>query len=332
MRVWIAFAVVAVAVSAAVVIQDHHGDVRAQFEQFKLNYNRRYATIDEDARRFEAFKSNMRHAAELQHRNPLATFGVNQFADITEEEKRARLGGKVNKAPAHRLAPTSEALNAATSTSFVDWRREGIVTDVKDQGDCSCCWAFAAMANLESQWAKAGNELVSLSTQEIVSCAGVSGCAANYIQTAWSYLLNSQMGLASSWGTYPYTASTGSVSNCSLPKRASARITNYVDLQSGERNLMAFVYSIGPIAMCIDASTWYAYTGGIMTDCPAGGTTHCITVVGYNATGSTPYWIIKNSWGTTWGIDGYIHVAKGQGLCDIGQYSTTSFALANLTF
>ena len=305
-----------------------------------------YSSDTEKKLRFDAFSVNWKNAVDASIANPFATFGIHERSDWTQEELAKLRGFKPNKeyeahpinpkriqqvreeyaprtAKARRLAVPKDPKNLSTPGNAIDWVAEGKVTSVKNQGQCSCCWAFAAIANAESLNAIGGNGLTSLSEQEIVSCYA-QNCNGGYIQNAWYWILHSRAGGIGSYDAFPYTSGNEVVPQCHAVNPAQ-RIVNYENLYSGEVNLYYDVWNIGPIALCLATSTaWDSYTGGVMTDCPQAASDHCINVVGYNLGSSPSYWIIKNSWGTNWGSDGYLYLAYGSNLCSLADYPTTS--------
>ena len=307
-------------------------DFVGQFEAFKAKHGRRYASADEEARRFKVFAANMRKAAELQAVNPHARFGANAFADMTEQEFKTRHNGERAFAKARRAAKSldtirfSEAEKKLAAGEKQDWRPKGAVTPVKNQGQCGSCWSFSTTGGIEGQWFLAGNKLTSLSEQELVSCDTIDhGCNGGLMDNAFNWLLQTHNGSIVTEGSYPYVSGDGIVPACSMTNREfGARITGFKNVADNEADMAAFVYANGPLSIAVDAESWQTYAGGVMTNCPAGQLDHGVLIVGFDLTASPKYWIIKNSWGPTWGEEGYIRVEYGTGQCSIGQYQTSS--------
>lgn len=322
-------------------------DVEDQWKAFVQKYRPDgYASEGEALSRYGAFADNWNNAVKASQANPFATFGIHERSDWTAAELAKLRGFKPNKdyeahpvnpkriqeireenapraAKARRLAIPKDPKNLSTPGNAIDWVAEGKVTSVKNQGQCSCCWAFAAIANAESLNAIGGSGLVSLSEQEIVSCYA-GNCNPGYIQNAWNWILHSRNGGIASYDAFPYSSGNEEVPACPALNPVQ-RITSYENLYSGEVNLYYDVWNIGPIAVCLaTSSAWDSYTGGVMTDCPQAASDHCINVVGYNLGASPPYWIIKNSWGTGWGDGGYLYLEYGGNLCSLANYPTTS--------
>jgi cysteine peptidase B len=302
------------------------------FAAFKKQYNRHYSSPQEEAKRFKTFVANMKKAEELQVVNPHAKFGANEFADMSEAEFKIRHSGervykKAIKAAKHlKTKKMTEAQIKAAANEKQDWRAKGAVTPVKNQGNCGSCWSFSTTGGIEGQWFLAGNALTSVSEQELVSCDTIdSGCQGGLMDNAFTWLLQTHNGSIVTEASYPYVSGGGSVPACSMTGTAAgATISSFQNIASSEATMAAFVYTSGPLSIAVDAESWQTYQGGIMTNCASGQLDHGVLIVGYDQTSTPPYWIIKNSWGASWGESGYIRVEYGQGQCSIGQYQTTA--------
>jgi len=301
-----------------------------EFESFKSKFGRRYASDAEEARRFKIFAENMRKARELQLVNPHAKFGANEFADLSEAEFKTRHNAEAVYAKAQKVerptaVVTEEQVKAAAGQSQ-DWRQHGAVTPVKNQGQCGSCWSFSTTGGIEGQWFLAGNTLTSLSEQELVSCDTIDhGCNGGLMDNAFTWLLGNTQGNIVTEASYPYVSGDGIVPACNQAGRSfGAKISSFNNVAKNETVMGAWVMTGGPLSLAVDASSWQSYMGGIMTNCPAGQLDHGVLIVGFDDSGATPYWIIKNSWGPGWGEQGYLRVEKGTGQCSIGQYQTSS--------
>jgi len=259
-------------------------------------------------------------------------FGLNKFSDMTQDEfKRAYLGFKPRAGRPHLPVVRS----AKTADDLVDWRTKGAVTAVKNQAQCGSCWAFSTAEEIESAWFLAGNELTTLSEQQIVSCDTVDqGCSGGDTVTAYAYV--EQAGGLESESAYPYTSGGGDSGTCTFDStQIVAHITNFsyatppctdACTNQDETTLANNLASMGPVSICVYAEPWQDYTGGVLnSDCTSDYSQldHCVQLVGYNKQDSSnPYWIIRNSWDTTWGEAGYIYVQIGQNLCGVADEAT----------
>eukprot|EP00657_Telonema_sp_P-1_P003152 TRINITY_DN1758_c0_g1_i3.p1 TRINITY_DN1758_c0_g1~~TRINITY_DN1758_c0_g1_i3.p1 ORF type:complete len:234 (+),score=52.43 TRINITY_DN1758_c0_g1_i3:219-920(+) len=220
---------------------------------------------------------------------------------------------------------TDAELKAAEVTK-IDWRARGAVTAVKNQGQCGSCWAFSTTGGIEGQWALSGHKLTSLSEQELVSCDHTdSGCNGGLMSRALDFLIRYHHGHIVTEASYPYTSGGGIPSSCSANldnKAIGATISGIHAVADNEEAMAVFVGSKGPLSIGVDANSWQTYTGGIMTNCQGGQIDHGVLLVGYDyqpgKTSDKSYWIIKNSWGSSWGEAGYIRVRMFHRECSIG--------------
>jgi cathepsin L len=198
----------------------------------------------------------------------------------------------------------------------VDWRTQGYVTPIKDQGQCGSCWAFSAVASLEGQHFKASGKLVSLSEQNLVDCSkkqGNQGCNGGLMDQAFTYIkVNNGIDTEAS---YPYKAVD---QKCKFSAaNVGATDTGFTDITSGsESDLETAIATVGPISVAIDAShgSFQLYKSGIYYEkkCSSSQLDHGVTVVGYGVNGTSEFYIVKNMWGTSWGTDGYIMMSKNK--------------------
>jgi C1A family cysteine protease len=290
-------------------------DFVSEFEAFKAAHHKTYPTAVEEARRYHIFAENMKMAAKLQQSNPQATFGAGVFADISKEEFSSR-----HNAQQHFAARTHHATPLHLPTlgvTNIDWRTKGAVTAVKNQGQCGSCWSFSTTGNIEGQWFLAGNPLVSLSEQMFVSCDTIDeGCNGGLMENAYTWVVNDHQGIVYTEASYPYVSGNGNVPSCSTAGGVTGAVINgQLDLPKDEDAMGLWCGLKGPIAIGVDATSWQTYMGGIMTNCISSAVDHGVLIVGFNDVNSPPYWIIKNSWGPTWGEEGYIRVEKGTNQC-----------------
>jgi len=198
---------------------------------------------------------------------------------------------------------------------------------VKNQGQCGSCWSFSTTGNIEGQWAIAGNSLVSLSEQELVSCDTLcSGCNGGLMDDAFDWLVETQGGGITLEADYPYVSGGGYVPPCQGGQSPAAYISGHQDVAHDEGSMAAFVAQSGPLSIAVDATSWQSYGGGVMTDCQATQVDHGVLIVGFDTSASPPFWIIKNSWGPGWGESGYIRIMYGANECLITTVPSSSTA------
>jgi cysteine peptidase B len=320
-------AMLAVAVSAA--LDAPPKTMRQQFQEFKKTFGREYRDAVEERKRFKIFQENMQRAEEQGRKNPLATFGVNLFSDLSAAEFKQwhRSDAQYAKASGqHR--PTVEVSAdevLAAAGQEIDWRTKGAVTHVKNQGQCGSCWSFSTTGNIEGQWFLAGHPLVSLSEQELVSCDTTdSGCNGGLMDNAFKWLIDNRDGWIDTSASYPYVSGNGTVPQCTRGHVHGAQISGYHDIPHSEDQMAAWMYTKGPISIAVDATSWQSYQGGILTNCESQTLDHGVLAVGFDDNYNPPYWIIKNSWTATWGEAGYIRVKKGSNECLLANAPSTS--------
>jgi cathepsin L len=286
------------------------------WEDYKLEFNKHY-TAEEETMRYATWKKDV---AEVELHNAMYgneyTQAVNEFSDLTDEEyDRIYLSGlRVPEGPSNATmyVPTNDPIPNA-----VDWRTAGMVTPVKNQGQCGSCYSFSATGAHEGAWKKKTGTLPSLSEQELVDCSGRYGnygCRGGWYQSCWKY--NMAGHAEESERDYPYTARQG---RCKFSgSRAFASVSSFHDTQPGSENdLTNALARVGPVSVAIDAgqSSFRRYRSGVhyAPGCSSRRLSHAVLAVGYGSEGGQDYYLVKNSWGTRWGAGGYIKMARNRG-------------------
>ncbi|XP_069833965.1 cathepsin O isoform X2 [Dendropsophus ebraccatus] len=251
-----------------------------------------------------------------------AYYGINQFSDLSVEEFTNTYLRSYPPKKLDYYVPNKKGGNSLPSR--FDWRDKHLVTEVKNQLECGACWAFSIVGAIESAHAIKGNPLEDLSVQQVIDCSYLDGgCNGGSTDSALKWLYQSHTKLVRS-SEYPFKARTG-ICHYFSPTVYGVSIKGYkaYDFSDYEKEMMNLLISIGPLAVIVDAVSWQDYLGGIIQHhCSSGHSNHAVLVVGYDNSGDIPYWIVKNSWGTSWGVDGYVHVKMGQNLCGIADFVT----------
>jgi cathepsin L len=315
--------IIAIAVFLCLDVVHSSGEITEEFKNFKLKHGKVYKNAQEEAYRLQVFSNNKAQIAAhnelFQQGKSTFTMGLNQYSDMTYEEFSSivlmPISHNITRRPAKYIeCPSDYTLSGLPGT--VDWRNKGFVTSVKDQGQCGSCYAFSSTGSLEGQHFKKTGKLVSLSEQNIVDCSwwyGNNGCGGGFLESSFEYVRDNR-GIATE-KSYPYT---GYELNCHYDLAVEgAECSGYYSVASGNELALKYaVASAGPISACIYASnSFHQYSGGVFYgyDCPNSGTNHCILIVGYGNDNGKDYWLVKNSWGTGWGINGYIKMSRNQG-------------------
>jgi len=288
------------------------------FVQFIGQYNKKYSH-DNFFGRYKVFKANLDFIEEHNSGNSSFTVAMNEFGDLSSVEFAATHTGRQ---PTRRLGTeTVPAVDQPSANpAAVDWRTSKKVTPVKNQGSCGSCWSFATTGSIEGAWSIKGNTLVSLSEQQLVDCStaqGNGGCNGGLSTLAYKYVMANK-GITGE-SDYPYTAKNG---KCQTGKPVRATISNYKTVTANSDADLENAVAIVTVSVAIEAdkSSFQFYSGGVYNDAGCGTSLdHEVLTVGYSTSGTTKYWIVKNSWGTSWGAAGYINIARvsGKGICGI---------------
>ncbi|KAM6567643.1 hypothetical protein CsatA_026771 [Cannabis sativa] len=289
------------------------------FQNWKEKHKRVYRLPEEAEMRFENFKRNVKYILESSKSRKGHQLGLNRFADLSNEEFRKLYLSNVTKplgGKRRRNNPMRTRLDSCDAPSSLDWRKKGVVTAVKDQGDCGSCWAFSSTGAMEGVNAIVTGDLISLSEQELVDCDSTNyGCDGGYMDYAFEWVINNA-GIDSE-SDYSYTGQDGTC-NKAKEERKVVTIDGYEDVGESDRDLLcATIHQ--PISVGIDGSAldFQLYTGGIYDgDCSdnPNDIDHAVLIVGYGSEGDEDYWIVKNSWGTSWGIQGYFYIKRNTNL------------------
>jgi len=305
--------------------------LHAQFQNFKATHNKQYKDAFEESYRkgiFAATLANInKHNDEYAAGEHTWTMGVNQLSDLTHEEFMEMNKLRVPDVP---QPEKKYQMQAQTMAAEIDWRAQGYVTDIKDQGQCGSCWAFGAIASLEAAHFEKNGELVQMSESQVVDCDKEDGgCNGGWYDTAWKYI-NEEGGVETT-ADYPYHPRNGickagqndfvaGLSGC------WGGPNTYCDNHGkiGDEEVLKTMLNDRPISVAVDATDFQSYNSGIMT-CGRlhHQLNHAVFAVGYGS----DYWIVKNSWGKAWGEEGYVKIQMGHNPCGIADYP--AYAIAN---
>ncbi|XP_015836748.1 procathepsin L-like isoform X1 [Tribolium castaneum] len=290
-----------------------------EWEKFKRKYEKNYPNAHEENFRKSIFTKTLQevtsHNARYWKGLEKYFVEINKFSDYMEDEMFCCPYDLARKPPNPSIVifPNMSARPQSDLPDMVDWRLQGVVTPVKRQGKCGSCWAFAILGATEAHYRKQRGSFVILSEQQLVDCVREVGtCKGVWLDEVYEYIINSN-GINYDQD-YRYESAPGS---CRFkPNKPTVTFKKYAYLaEISEEDLQWIVAKIGPATVSFDArgSQLKSYSGGIYYNRTCTKTlTHVAVVVGYGTEKGEDYWIVKNSWGPQWGIDGYVKMARNR--------------------
>ncbi|XP_038643266.1 cathepsin F-like [Scyliorhinus canicula] len=251
-------------------------ELAAMFRDFVKTYSKVYQSQEEETHRFKIFVESVERARKFQEEETgTAKYGVTKFSDLSEGEMKsdARLTDPSPKCGTVQIRSDNKDL-----PNSKDWRKDQSVTNVKDQGShCKACWAFAVVANVESQWAIKSKVLASLSTQEVLDCSKAGNCSGGFVGQALRSIVHD--GLMDE-DMYKYTQRAGVCHR--VENEIAVRIKSCISLKADEEGMKQYVAVNGTITTLVNLKGLLAYQGGILrSNCPSTPTNHAVLIVGY---------------------------------------------------
>lgn len=311
--------------------------IHSLFKQFITDYKKSYSTPEEYNHRLKIFTENYFKTQTLASRNDIThQVGITKFFDLTLTEFFKKYTGlKFTKSPRTQTKKYFDFIKKNTlkkNPSWVDWRKADCVTKIKDQKKCGSCWAFSTTASIETAYAQTGNALTSLSEQQLVDCSstyGNDGCNGGWMDDAFRYVVDHGI---QKEDDYPYVARDQTCK--AQTEKFVTSMEDWVDVPASNGQYLEDCVARATVSVAVDATFFWSYTGGIVAEGTCGkGNNHGVAIVGYGTdtegTGKD-YWIVRNCWGTSWGMEGYMWIEKnvqreGKGTCAIREKA--SFAV-----
>ncbi|KAL2093004.1 hypothetical protein ACEWY4_010316 [Coilia grayii] len=295
------------------------------FKIWMSKHNRQY-DMAEYHQRLRIFTENKKMIEIHNAGNHTFTMGLNQFSDLTFAEFKKYF---LFKEPQNCSATNGNHVKGRGHyPDSIDWRKKGnYVTTVKNQGGCGSCWTFSTTGCLEAVTAIATGKLLYLSEQQLVDCAQAfnnHGCEGGLPSQAFEYIMYNK-GLMTE-EDYPYEGFEGP---CRYDaKWAAAFVKNVVNITKyDEMGMVDAVANHNPVSFAYEVTgDFMHYKQGVYTSTKCHNTTdmvnHAVLAVGYGTENGLPYWIVKNSWGTEWGMDGYFYIERGKNMCGLAACSS----------
>jgi cathepsin H len=304
------------------------------FDEWMIKYEKTEYALDPEklGYRRRVYEETVAEIEEINAMNTTWTAGVNAYSDLTWAEFKAYFNLDTGLDPQHCSATgrNGRSLPPSKIPDSVDWRTKGMVTKVKNQGSCGSCWTFSTTGAVESAYAIAGNPLKMLAEQQLVDCAGGfdnHGCNGGLPSQAFQYLM--WAGGQEAESDYKYTARDG---RCQFSaSKIAAKISDEFNITQGDESDTGLPGAIvkGPVSICYQvASDFRNYKSGVYssTICKNGpmDVNHAVLAVGYDTdpTSKLPYYWVKNSWGTSFGIQGYFKIVRGKNMCGLATCSS----------
>jgi len=290
-------------------------EYRQSFSEFKLNYNKVYLDSEEN-HRYNIFQQNLDRVNSWDADARGFTIGINEFADLSSEEF-VHLYNGLKPRVYNPIIEEPSPIKSGVTGDIVNWNTKGAVTPIKNQGQCGSCWSFSATGSMEGEKFIKTGTLTSLSEQNLVDCStaqGNDGCQGGLMDYAFEYVISNK-GIDTE-ASYRYTATGPNACKFSAANIGDT-ISSYTDITSGSETELQTAADQQPVSVAIDASNYsfQLYTGGVYyeQDCSSTNLDHGVLVVGYGTSASgSAYWLVKNSWGTSWGMQGYIQMSKNR--------------------
>jgi C1A family cysteine protease len=296
---------------------------------WKQKYNKSYLGQEEE-HRYSIWKENREEIIAHNMRGTSWTKGLNKFSDLTLKEFKSKmtcLKSKVNSdLPSDICARIDKIPTNNVLPPVVDWRTQGAVTPVKDQSMCGSCWGFSAIGSLEGIWKVMNGTLYSLSEQQLVDCSweeGNAGCEGGLMDQAFNYTM--QKG-ACTENDYSYMGMDGPCRDKDC--QSVVKTTGCANIWTGNpyvtESILEYMLNLHPMSVAMDASCLMSYEKGVINDTSCyHSLDHGLTLVGYNRSTDVRvepnYWIVKNSWSSSWGEAGYFRISLGDNMLGIGE-------------
>jgi len=314
----IIFALLAFSAFASIPINTQ--ELKSLWSSWKIYYGKAY-TLAEEVARFAIFEENYKKVIANNAANEDLKFAMNKFADLTSTEFKTIFASGYVKKNNRQAAESDIDYSVIDLPTTVDWRSKGAVTKVKDQGQCGSCWTFATTGALEGWYQISNNKLLSFSEQQIVDCdKNDDGCDGGDPVEALTYTADNGVELEL---TYPYKAEDGT---CKFKKAVAIKTnggSNLVTAKSSDALKTALVAQPVSVAIEADEDIFQLYSSGVIKSGCGDSLDHAVLAVGYTTVGSDEAFIVKNSWGTSWGQEGYVYLSTsesyndGAGACGI---------------
>ena len=288
------------------------------FNKWLEQHDKYYYTPQEYIKRLNIFNENTLHILDNKHTS--FKMAHNHLSDRTPQEYKNLLGFKYVPHSSEKEYSPHNLESLSFVPDSIDWREKGAVTPVKNQGQCGSCWSFSTTGALEGAYYVKTGQQVEFSEQELVSCDKVDqGCNGGLMDNAFKWIENNG-GLCSE-DSYPYNSGQGQSASChSCNSVNGSKVVSYVDVVNST-SALAEAVSKQPVSIAIEADklSFQFYRSGVYKANCGTNLDHGVLLVGYGTEDGLDYWLVKNSWGPSWGDKGYIKILKEDSATDGGE-------------
>ena len=292
-----------------------------RFENWAKNFAIKFRDEHHYENTFLTWVSNNKYIEEVNAKNLSYILGHNQFSGMNQDEFQAYLGLSGEDKNIDEPRQYEVLVDVTELPSSVDWRKEGAVTPVKNQGQCGSCWSFSTTGALEGAYFNKYGTLLSFSEQQLVDCDTLRnggkdhGCKGGLMDNAFSWI--SKNGGLCVETEYPYvsgTTTTGGTCQTTCTAISNSKVVDFVDVTPSSDDAMMTALSKRPVSIAIEADQkdFQLYKSGVFTGACGTKLDHGVLLVGYGNELSDDFYLVKNSWGTSWGDAGYIKLGRGK--------------------
>jgi cathepsin L len=314
------------------IIEKVTDEFQNQWSDFKNVFHKVYHNEVIEKLRQAIFKQNrdvvVRHNDEYKQGKHTFTMGVNKYSDLQSKTINKKMNGfrRGKRDPTKMMKAANQAIDLP---AYVSWREQGVMGPVKDQGQCGSCFTFASTGALEGRYFIAKNQSTPLSEQQLLDCTvwgyGNHGCQGGMMDNCYRYIIRNR-GIVTE-KSYPYEGDDHWGLFCRYrPRDRYATMSDYVGVPAGDEKALMAAVATGPVSVGIDAGlpSFQQYKDGVYYD-PKCSTNlnHAVVVTGYGTTSDgIDYWEVKNSWGTSWGREGYFLLRRGINHCGVSEVAS----------
>lgn len=315
MRTTILFSFISLCLASA------EGSLFSRFQEWANTHSIDISDTLKQSHIYSNWLANDKYISEINFLNLTYTLDHNAYSGYSSEEFASFMGFNSERPKSGLRGLIQGESDLTALPTSIDWRSKGVVNPVQDQGQCGSCWAFSTIQAVESASAIKYGTLPKLSEQELVDCDTLSnggrdhGCNGGLMDNAFNWI--GKNGGVCSESAYPYTSGVTKTSGtCAMSRCTNVAHTSsasHVDIQINSDNAMMTALAQQPVSVAIEADqrAFQLYSSGVFTATCGATLDHGVGLVGYGTMSGTDYYILRNSWGASWGVSGYMYLGRG---------------------